>query len=305
MISFVHATDLHFEAKGDADVPKAKARIRCFIKDINNLRGDMLPSFVILSGDVSQRGAASEGELWEAKALYDDIRFPYYVIAGNHDLAPNRQCSAMYPGKEDYHEGPIYTSNFAKVFGEIGLRFSFQKEGFHFVGVSLRDGDPDGLLDWLEHEIAGTPKRKIVVIHYGLYPPRNAGPLLTWGFSRIGSVLPRLQSIVEDRKANVTAYLYGHNHVNSVVKKNGIFYVSSGGIQKGCTGYRLFKCYKDRIVSTFHFISDETLWDFNYWGEEEPEKCTDSEHGTVEDYHRGSKEERSFVIEYGGIDGRL
>lgn len=215
--------------------------------------------FILLSGDLTNCGAANEHELSEAKALYDSFDVPYYAVAGNHDLAPNRKFAAIYPGKEDYHEEAIHTSNYGRTFGAQGCRFSFTRGGIHFLGISLRDGDPDGTLDWLEAEIKKIKDPAIILSHYGLYPPRNAGVLHTWGFARIGTILVRLKTILAANENKIIAYLYGHNHINSVLKKNGTYHISSGGIQKGCTGYRLFKCYSNRIEASFHLLSDESL----------------------------------------------
>ncbi len=291
MVNFVHATDLHYETNGSAQVPEANARVACLIDDINSFADK--PDFILLSGDLTNRGAANHAELLETRSILDAFDMPSYVVAGNHDLAPSRKFAAMYPGKEDYHEGPIKDSNYGKVFPP---NFSFQVENYCFVGVSLRDEDPDGQLDWLEAAIDDIPEKGIIVAHYGLYPPRTAGPLYTWGFSRICNVLPRLRSIVEGAGSRIVAYLYGHNHINSVVNRNGTFHISGGGIQKGCTGFRQFRCYADKIECAYHYLSDKTLLDFNYWGREKPEECIDENHVSVEDYHRGNASEQNFVI---------
>ncbi len=293
MFDFVHATDLHYETNCSHQVPEANARIACLINDINSLADK--PAFVLLSGDLTNCGSANHAKLFEARSIFDALDSPYYVVAGNHDLAPSRRFAAMYPGKEDYHEGPINESNYGKVFP---ARFSFQAEGYSFVGVSLRDEDPDGMLDWLDSAIKVMPGKGIVVAHYGLYPPRKAGPLYTWGFARICNILPRLKSIIEGAGSRILAYLYGHNHINSVVERNGTYHISSGGIQKGCTGFRKFRCHEDKIECSYHFLSDKTLLDFNYWGLEKPEECIDEEHESVEDYHRGNEDEQRFVIEH-------
>ena len=293
IFSFAHATDLHYETIAPAQVPEANKRISCLIEDINGLDLAHRPDFILLSGDLTNCGAADQNELLKARSVCESFDIPYYTVAGNHDLAPSRKFAAMYPGKEDYHEGLAHMSNYAKVFP---LKFSFQANGYCFVGVSLRDEDPDGMLDWLEAAIDTIPGKGIVVAHYGLYPPRAAGPLHTWGFSRIAKSLPRLKSIIADAGSRIVAYLYGHNHINSFIFKNGTCHISGGGIQKGCTGYRLFKCYEDRMESSFHMLSDKTLLDFNYWGRDKPEECMDDNHGTVEEYHRGNNDEQSFVI---------
>ncbi len=291
MFSFIHATDLHYETNGPTQVPEANARIACLIDDINGL--ERKPDFVLLSGDLTNSGSANHAELLEARSMLNTLTMPYYVVAGNHDLAPNRKIAAGYPGKEDYHEGPINNSNYARIFP---MNFAFQVQGYAFAGVSLRDGDPDGMLDWLAAAVADIPEKGIVVAHYGLYPPRTAGPLHTWGFSRIATILPRLRSIIDNAGPRIVAYLYGHNHINSVVNRHATYHVSGGGIQKGCTGFRQFRCHARSIECTYHLLSDKALLDFNYWGREKPDQCKDENHESVEAYHKGSNGEQCFVI---------
>jgi 3',5'-cyclic AMP phosphodiesterase CpdA len=297
LFSFVHATDLHFESGPEPSVPEANARIACLIDDVNALSGPNQPSFVILSGDLTNVGCAREADLVSVKGMCDQLTAPWHAIAGNHDFAPNPEIAARYPGKEDYFDGSFETSPYGRVFGSEGHHFSFSTEGYHFIGFTLRDGDPDGSLDWLKTELDGHPSGPIIVVaHYGLYPPREAGPLNTWGFARVASCLPRLRSMVEKKGSQVVAYLYGHNHINSVLKRDHTYFISGGSLQRGCTGYRVFRCYSDRMEASFRFLSDEALLNFDFWSGDNPAACTDRLHVTAELYHQGTEEERYFTI---------
>jgi DNA repair exonuclease SbcCD nuclease subunit len=293
IFSFIFATDLHFETNANHDVPEDNARIHCLLDDANKQD----PDFVLFGGDITQRGSAQLNELIMAKETLDKLKVSYFLVAGNHDLAPNREVAAIYPGKEDYHNGQVETSNFYQVFGDKGIRFSFQKGNIQFIGISLRNDDPDGALDWLEQEISQTNLPKIIMTHYGIYPPRDSDSSLErWGFARIGSSIPRLRSIIEYQGSGVIAYLYGHNHINSMIKKNNILHISGGGIQKGCTGYWLFQCGENSIKASYNLLSDKSLHNFNYHGINNPDRCIDSTHKTVEEYHKGNQEEQSFEI---------
>lgn len=293
LFTFVHATDLHYES-GD---PLSVDRVACLIDDINRLDDPDCPAFVILTGDLTNIGCARESDLIAVKGLLDDLTAPWHAIAGNHDFAPNREIASRYPGKEDYYDGPIETSSFGRVFGAEGHHFSFGISGYHFLGFTLRDGDPDGSLDWLEAELDQLASGPIVIAaHYGLFPPRDAGPLHTWGFARIASCLPRLRSLVASKGNLVAAYLYGHNHINSVVKRNHTYHVSGGGVQRGCTGFRVFRCYGERIETSYRYLSDVTLRNFDFWSGDDPAACTDSLHSTAVLYHQGTKAERTFTI---------
>lgn len=293
LFKFAFATDLHFEASANPHVPEANARIRCLLDDVNKQH----PNFVLLGGDITQCGSAQIDELTMAKETLDKLKPPYFLVAGNHDLAPHREIAVRYPGKEDYHDGQFETSNFYQVFGDEGMRFSFQKGSIQFIGISLRDNDPDGALDWLEQEILQTDLPKIIMTHYGIYPPRDSGsPLEWWGFDRIANSIPRLRSIIEHPSTKCIAYLYGHNHTNSVISQSDILHISGGGIQKGCTGYWLLKCYRNSIKASFLSLSDVSLCNFNYHGEYDPGRCIDSTHKTVEEYHKGNQKEQSLEI---------
>ncbi len=296
LFRFVHATDLHYEAGRSPEIPEANDRIRCFIRDINRLDGSYPLNFILLSGDLTNRGAAVKHELQEAAKLFKGLNVPFHAVAGNHDFAPSRSFAANYPGKEDYHEGPFESSAFANVFGEAGLKFSFEKEGYSFIGFSLRENDPDGVLPWLAEEASRLKGNGIFMGHYGLYPARDEGRLATWGFGRINSSLPRLREIIDGAGRKILLYLHGHDHINSVRNRCGTLHVSGGGIQKGCTGYRVFSCYRDRIEAHFCLISDPDLHSFNYWGTDNPGCCVDSTHRTVEEYHRGNAEEQCFTV---------
>jgi 3',5'-cyclic AMP phosphodiesterase CpdA len=293
MCNFIFATDLHFESGTNPKVQEASARVNCLINDINRHN----PDFVLFGGDISQYGTIRIDDLIVVKQELNKLTMPYFTVAGNHDLAPSRRISEIYPDEEQYHNGSIDSSNFFKVFGNNGMQFSFIKNNIQFIGISLRDREAENTLDWLEHETQSRDMPKIVMTHYGLYPPRDSGsPLETWGFGRIKRFIPRLRSIIENPDNRVIAYLYGHNHINSVVKKKNILHISGGGIQKGCTGYWLFECKHNHLNGRFNLLSDKNLHNFNYHGITSPEKCVDSSHKTVKEYHKGNRQEQSIYI---------
>jgi DNA repair exonuclease SbcCD nuclease subunit len=291
---FVFATDLHYDGSSNPVISEANSRIVCLLEDIKHTD----PDFILLGGDLSQRGSAEKHDLSILKSMLDNLKLPYYLVAGNHDLAPHKEIAAQYPGKEDYHYGEINTSNFCSIFGLDGIRFSFSKGNIQFTGISLRNNDPDNNLDWLEQELNKNSLPKIVITHYGIFPPRESGSHLEqWGFSRINQCLSRLREIIEKPSLKVIAYLHGHDHINSVTKKNNIFHISGGGIQLGCTGYWLFKYRKGKLHGSFEHLSKKNLHNFSYHNLVNPGGCIDSSHATIEEYHKGNEKEQSFVIE--------
>ena len=291
--NFVFATDLHYDGSSCQAFPEANSRISCLLKDIKGIS----PDFILLGGDLSQRGTAEIEELSTCKSMLDDLKMPYHLVAGNHDLAPHEKIAAQYPGKEDYHYGPIDTSNFYRVFGLAGIRFSFCTGGVQFSGISLRNNDLERNIGWLEQELTKNSLPKIVLSHYGVYPPRESESHLgKWGFARINKCIPRLLEVIENPQANVIAYLHGHDHINSVIKKKNIVHLSGGGIQLGCTGYWHIKCINGKLQGTFVQLSEESLHNYSYHGLVNPDGCTDSSHASIEEYHKGNEKEQSFVI---------
>jgi hypothetical protein len=187
------------------------------------------------------------------------------------------------------------------VFGEEGMRFSVGWKGLRFIGVSLRDEEPDRALDWLEEELDRSKgrmdERMVIVGHYGLYPPRDAGPLANWGFARIGSLLPRLRSIVAASGSRPSLYLHGHNHINSLRRIGNLRQLSGGGIQKGCTGFRLFQYNGAKLSCELRLLSEPSLWSFDYWSHSNPGLCVDSSHPSAREYHKGSPSELRAVFD--------
>lgn len=69
----VHLSDLHFGATDPAVPPLLRQAVL-----------EAAPDLVVVSGDLTQRGRASEFE--EARAFLDSIPLPQVVVPGNHDV---------------------------------------------------------------------------------------------------------------------------------------------------------------------------------------------------------------------------
>ena len=105
---FAYLSDVHI-AVGSASVEEARA---C-IEDIN--RNPEI-KFSIFAGDITEFG--SDEEIALAKSIFDELKNPYYIVAGNHDAK--------------WSESGCNT--FLKTFGYE--RFEFDYEGIKFVGTN-------------------------------------------------------------------------------------------------------------------------------------------------------------------------
>jgi outer membrane protein assembly factor BamB len=185
---------LRFVWLGDTHVgsPTGEADLRAAVRDINSLTGF---SFVIVSGDVTERG--SHGQLILAKSILDGLHLPCHVIPGDHD------CKWSESG----------ATEFWRIWGSD--RFVFDAGGYCFIGMQegpvMKMGDghfaPQDVR-WLDATLAGLPKDQpvIFVTHY----PLDDG--IDNGFT----VLDEL------KKFNTQAVLAGHGQRNEKMNFEGV-----------------------------------------------------------------------------------
>jgi len=296
IFTFAHITDTHVESTDDSHYPGANLRAECLIDDINSRRFAPLPDFAVITGDLTGKGAGNIDDLYAFRDKFlARLDCPAHIVAGNHDIGPDREVAQHYPGMEDYEEVPLEQTKYAKVFGRERLHFCLKKENITFIGITIRNSDPDGALDFLDEKLSSNSGKKIIASHYGLYPARAGGIFSTWGFRRINQALPRFRAIVDQYRSDIIAYLYGHNHINSVVNIDGIYHMSAGAVARACTGFRYFRVFEDRIESDFYMLSRQDLWD-RTWFSEDLQQCVDDQHQTPQIYHRGNSNEQAVTI---------
>lgn len=153
-------------------------------------------SFVVLSGDITERGSDAELEL--AKAILDSLNKPYYIVPGNHDTKWSESGCSTFP----------------RLFGND--RFVFDYAGFRFIGfhqgpiMKMGDGHfaPEDVR-WVDSVLAAmqNPDQPVfIVTHYPLDP----------GIDNWYEVLDRL------KRRNTQAVLVGHGHRNRMMNFEGV-----------------------------------------------------------------------------------
>jgi outer membrane protein assembly factor BamB len=182
---FAWITDTHVGSAGGAE------NLSKVVADINKKQY----SFVIVSGDIAEKGRNSELE--EAKGILDSIGIKYYVIPGNHDTKWSESgCT-----------------KFTELWG--GDKFNFGVNGYRFIGLNsgvlLRGGGghitPEDLV-WLDNALksAISYEKIILITHHPL-----DGDIDNWY-----EVTNRLKHY------NAALLLYGHGHVNKVSTIEGL-----------------------------------------------------------------------------------
>lgn len=204
-VRFAYLSDTHFSF----GAPSVEYLKEC-IRDINRL--DSL-DFVLFGGDLTDFG--SDAELYAVKEIMDSLKYPYYVVAGNHDAK--------------WSESGCNT--FREVFGYE--QFEFRKKGWRFLGCScgpdMRMAPallPRESMEWLKGLQGG--ERSIFINHY----PQDTSVLNWFDVTR------------ELKRVGVQFEIGGHWHNNYILNYDGIPAVlgrSSMADKNKPEGYNIFR----------------------------------------------------------------
>lgn len=192
-ISDTHITDEGRKTLGVA--PMAENLARC-VDHINRL--EPRPDLVIVTGDVACYGRRNETE--HAASLLNQLRWPFYIIPGNHDersiiwsVFGGTACPAMDRGFIAY------------VVDDFDVRL---------IGMDTTvPGQPGGEIcrtraAWLDARLAEAPSRPTLIFLH--HPPVRCGVLETDEDGFAGAEL--LGEVVE-RYSNIERILCGHIHL--------------------------------------------------------------------------------------------
>ncbi|MDR3653046.1 MAG: metallophosphoesterase [Paludibacter sp.] len=204
------------------------------VNDVNSLKNI---DFVLVSGDVSNLGDTVSLKI--ARKLLQNLKMPYYVIPGNHDIKWNEPNAG----------------NFKKIFRDD--KFIFGHNGFEFIGFTTAPltKSSNGIIlqtdiDWMKKVLEKTGKSKpvFVVTHYPLLP---------------GDVDNGKDMIDVLQKFNVKAVLNGHYHRNVLLNYDGIPGIVNRSTLRGNNaigGYSLYTISDSIIVSEKRIGQPEEVW---------------------------------------------
>jgi len=214
-IKFVQITDAHVSTKSEFTLRV----LEYAIKDINNQEGI---SFVVFTGD--NINYASAEDLRVFKSIIKNLKVPYYIVLGNHDVFKQNQMS-----KEQYFEVLREGEPFML---QRSPNYKFSKNGFVFLTV---DGakeiipGPTGYykkdtISWLDKVLTKNKKKSVIIFqHFPIEYPNNAeGRLKTHKTYKVEEYQQMLS-----KHDNVLAILSGHFHVNDEIMKNGVYHIST------------------------------------------------------------------------------
>lgn len=185
---FAFITDLHIATSSVTAIEDIKNTV-----DEINAQNDI--AFVIIGGDITH--AADSFSMALAKKILQQLKVPYYLTAGNHDVAWNT----------------FSNSAFLSVFQQ--RHFSFTYNGVKFISIISAPSEKYALghfapqdIDWLATELKLAKKSPLFFItHYPLLP----------GDVDNGMHIEQLLA-----KTRVQAVISGHYHRNVCLNYNGI-----------------------------------------------------------------------------------
>ena len=171
----------------------AEADLRATVADINGTPGI---AFVVISGDITEYGTREQLQL--AKAVLDNLRVPYHIIPGNHDMKWSESGG----------------TDFSRVWEAD--RFTFEHGGYRFIGLHqgpvLKMGDGHWApqdVRWLEQTLRSLPDPRQPIIFVTHYP-------IDKGIANWYVVLDLL------KRYNVQAVLCGHGHSSRKMNFEGV-----------------------------------------------------------------------------------
>lgn len=213
-VTFVHLTDLHVshpdlrDEQLNADTVGA---LDAIIERVNGIEPP--PSFVAISGDLTNRGDVASYRLLRQKL--EALEIPLVYALGNHDTRPG-----FYQGmldRTDDGEAPYFHDTVIDGVHVVVLDTSVPGR----IGGALCDAQ----FEFLEAALRRHPELpKIVVMHHAPSVGDDAG----YAWERLDAAdTARFLTLVKDR--NVAGILTGHIHYDRVSVWHGIPVIVSNG----------------------------------------------------------------------------
>lgn len=238
-LSFIHITDTHIESQTSIETVK-NINIA-----INNLSPK--PDFVVHTGDFVN----DPKDLSMAKSLFDELKYKFFPVIGNHDNFGGKNYSYF---KDCYPD----------------LNYTWQIGNFLFVAIDnsygdYTESDRQKLLEtanWLENILKkNSDKLTFVFMHYPLVPI----PFFT---SSEGRAIPygpvivlrdkSIKNVVDKYRKNIIAVICGHAHVGVIQVEDGVIHAIGPAIDVS-PRFRQFLVYDDKLVIKDYEVHPKTI----------------------------------------------
>lgn len=204
----------------DTEISGMKGNER-WTNDLRQYAANEQVAFIIHTGDICyEKGLQAHIRLMNT----GNMGRPVYYCIGNHDLVAGPYGEALFESMY----GPVY--------------YSFEAGNVHYVVTPMPNGDfppsytQEQVANWLRNDLALVPAGKpVVMFNYDLLSQDD-----TFLFPA-GSSRP-----IELNQHNLTAWLFGHWHINYMKQQGNVLAISTstvdkGGIDHSTSAYRLLR----------------------------------------------------------------
>jgi len=227
---FAFITDMHIDVKKEQPSED-------LLHAINEINSNTSIEFSIIGGDVTQDGDSAS--LCYARTLLNQLKKPYYITFGNHDVRTSSPENRMYKA----------------IFGAD--RFSFIYQNIFFIGFTTAPTSNYGIghiaendLAWLKAELTKQKSETTVFVttHY---------PLLTGDVDNWQAATAIMQNYA------VKAILNGHYHRNAILNYDNIMGLVNRSTLRGKElkgGYSIYTVSDSLSVSEKIIDTHEREW---------------------------------------------
>lgn len=232
-LKFIQITDSHFSVSGveysQRDVENSKSVLEKTIKDINSVSG---VDFVVFTGDNIDQ--ADEADLKRFLTIANRLKYPYYVVIGNHEVFKSQDLT-----KKEYMK---IVRKYSKNCRPDGPNYVFEKKGFVFLVV---DGakevipGPAGYykqdtLKWLDKKLTKYKGSKVIIFqHFPIEEPYYNRTHATYNKEDYKNVLKKHK--------NVIAIVSGHYHANGEKMVDSVYHVSTPSLLEAPHNYKIIE----------------------------------------------------------------
>src|SRR5581483_11749618 len=221
-VEFVQLSDIHIAKFKTAhpglakELEVKKDGVAHFFSALENLRRDIAPSFLLITGDLSDAygyegadGNMVYGQFDPFKSIFDRSPIPIYPVLGNHDITQYKHAADKPKPTGDQSVAADARKEWQRLIPNFrdGTYYTFVKRagGTEYLFLVLDDGDGPHLhaeyvaqqLRWIQKQIAARPHEPIILAMHI--------PLLQSDF------WPAIKPVLADAP-NVVLSIAGHRH---------------------------------------------------------------------------------------------
>ena len=208
-VRFGIMADAHIEFIHDGE-----ARVRAFLDTCISEKCDFLMDL----GDFLPPGETNAAEKERIRALLRDCPLPFYHVLGNHDADENEKASVLsYLNCEQQPRsfdcgGVHFVLLDACYYREDGKEYGYANGNYKKTAGEV-PVLPQSELDFLKKDLGSTALPSILLSHQSLIE------------SRTGIKNPAaLREAIADAPAGVLLAICGHEHVDRLEKRDGVYY---------------------------------------------------------------------------------